>query len=82
MRKTKKKLTFAALAAGTAISAALTGCHFPGQYPISTLYGPPPEIIEEPEEEDMNDPLTGGTYAPAEEMQQGVYGPPTEGPAN
>ena len=79
MRKSKKRLTFAAVAAGAALSAALTGCHFPERYPVSTLYGPPPSDIEEPLEEEENDPLAGGTYEPAEEEPQDVYGPPPAG---
>ena len=79
MRKAKKKLTFTALAAGTALAAALTGCHLPERYPVSTLYGPPPEMIEEPEEEEKDDPLMGGTYDPAEEEPQDIYGPPPAG---
>ena len=79
MKRSKKRLTFAAVAAGAVLSTALTGCHFPERYPVSTLYGPPPEIVEEPEEEDKNAPLTGGTYEPAEEEPQDVYGPPPAG---
>ena len=81
MRKTKKRLTFAVAAAGAALAATLTGCHFPEQYPVSTLYGPPPRDIEEPldEEKENNDPLHGGTYDPAEEEPQDIYGPPPAG---
>ena len=61
MKKSKKRLTFATVAAGAALAASLSACHLTGQNPAETEYGP----------------LPGSTYDPAEEVMEEIYGPPS-----
>lgn len=65
MKKTRKRLTFAAAIAGTALAASLTACQ-EAQEPVETVYGPPNPMI--------------GTYDPASEIPEDVYGPPSDEP--
>lgn len=63
MKKSRKRLTFAAAVAGTALAASLTACRQASE-PVETVYGPPDPLI--------------GTYDPASEIQEDVYGPPSD----
>lgn len=63
MKKVKRRLTFAAAVAGTALAAALTACH-------ETVYGPPETVYGPPFAGE------GETYDPASEIPEDVYGPP------
>ena len=60
MKKSRKRLTFAAALAGAALAATLTACH-------ETVYGPP---------ETVYGPPSGENYEPEEEVVETVYGPP------
>lgn len=93
MKKTCRKLTFAAAIAGTAVAAALTACH-------ETVYGPPempagesrdpaseiPETVYGPPEdlqgEEPAGSRTGLTAMPAETEEEiipaALYGPPPD----
>lgn len=79
MKKSKKKLTFASVVAGTALAATLAACHATEYEPVETVYGPPMGETYEPAQEEPQDvygPPPGATYEPAEEVIQDVYGPP------
>ena len=60
MKKSKRRLTFATVVAGTALATTLTACHWKGHEPVETVYGPP-----------IDD-----SYNEEDEIPEVVYGPP------
>ena len=79
MKKSKKRLTFATVVAGTALATTLTACHWKGHEPVETVYGQPMDSTYEPAEEEPQDvygPPIGDTYDEKEEIPEVVYGPP------
>ena len=77
MKRSKKPLTFAAVAASVgALSLALEGCVY-GPPPEETcVYGPPPDISEESTNETAD---TVGTKPGSDDNNEvGVYGPPPD----
>ena len=63
MKKSKRRLTFATVVAGTALATTLTACHWKGHEPVETVYGPPMDTAYEP-------------YNEEDEIPEVVYGPP------
>ena len=79
MKKSKRRLTFATVVAGTALATTLTACHWKGQEPVETVYGPPMDSTYEPAEEEPQDvygPPIDDNYDEKEEIPEVVYGPP------
>ncbi|MCR4558164.1 MAG: hypothetical protein K5779_10135 [Saccharofermentans sp.] len=85
MKRSKKPLTFTAIAAGIgALSMALEGCVYgPPQDPHETnVYGPPPPDVTQVTEETTKDTLP---FKPSEDPginETVVYGPPPDFPVD
>ncbi len=78
MKRSKKPLTFAAVAASVgALSLALEGCVY-GPPPEETcVYGPPPDLTEETSEE-TSDTIGTKPGFNDDNNEVGVYGPPPD----
>ena len=79
MKKSKRKLTFATVVAGTALATTLTACHWKGHEPVETVYGPPMDTTYEPAKEEPQDvygPPIDDSYNEEDEIPEGVYEPP------
>ena len=90
MKRSKKPLTFVAIAASIgALSLAVEACVYgPPNEPVETnVYGPPPETSDKPvtqqtesKETKQTDASLPSEYDPTLEPEVDVYGPPPDSP--
>lgn len=74
MKRSKKPLTFTAIAAGLgALSLAVEGCVY-GPPPEANVYGPPPDHVRETKDTEPFKPSEGTD----DTWEVVVYGPPSE----